>query len=311
MINKDIFEEFIKNVHRPFILEGYIYSFKKYLSNTALKKATIDDIVLELHRFDKYLFLRYPDLADITKIESHHISDYMKFNLEELHLQKKTINRKLRAIRKFLNYMTLIYSANGRHLLDHNPALKVPYYKLDADKLPCYIPKGVLRTIIDELGKKRYGITDIAITKMLAYTGLKLNEILHLWCDQIDMEERTISITRGKDKKKYILRMPDDLYKSLKSYINMRNSELAKNNDYLFLSRTGNRYTARSYQYAFKNALLNSGIQANYTPRHVKASFAYYMAQTVPKEKLKVLLNQQKVEHYYVDVLSENPLLIQ
>ena len=38
--------------------------------------------------------------------------------------------------------MTLIYSANGRHLLDHNPALKVPYYKLDADKLLLYSERG-------------------------------------------------------------------------------------------------------------------------------------------------------------------------
>jgi site-specific recombinase XerC len=304
MSNNELLEKFKSTDKGSFILEKHIYAYKKYLiENKPLSSATITDIVLELHTFDKFLMLAYPKLEDVKELKSHHIDFYCKFNLNELLLLKKTINRKLRAIRKLLDYLT-----NVRHLIEYNPALKVPYFKVDTEKLPVYIPKDILRIVLSALENRKSGIRDVVITKLLAYTGLQLKEIMDLRTEQVDLQNKKIIVNRGRKEYEFVI--PSDLYKSLKSYMEYRKHYLMKEyTNFLFLSNTGNPYTARSYQYAFKEALISSDIQGNYTPRHVKASFAYYMAQSIPEEKLKVILNQNKVEHYYIDDLINNPLL--
>lgn len=304
MSNKDLLEKFRQTETGSFILENHIYAFKKYLfANKKLSNATITDIILELHAFDKFLMLAFPELKNVNELKSKHIDFYCKFNVNELLLLKKTVNRKLRAIRKLLDYLT-----NVRHFIEYNPALKVPYFKVEPETQPIYIPKDALRMVLASLEKRKNGIRDVTITKFLAYTGLQLKEIMGLRVEQIDMDNKKVLINRNNREYEFVI--PEDLYKSLKQYLILRKVELLQDaTNYLFLSNTGNPYLARSYQYAFKNALIDSNIQGNYTPRHVKASFSYYMAQTVPEDKLRVILNQHKVEHYYIDDLAKNPLL--
>jgi site-specific recombinase XerD len=302
--NNELVTKFRETDKAHFILESYIYAFKKYIEDKGkLSHATITEMISELHCFDKYLMLAYPQLEDVKAISKLHISFYCKFCLDELKVKKKTVNKKLRAIRKFYDYL-----ANIRHIVEFNIALSEPYVKIDTEANPISMPKGVLTAIFASLEFKKHGIRDSLISKFLSYTGLQLKEVLALRIDNISMDSRKVVIKRKKADYEFI--MPDELFKSMKQYLTLRNNELLQSStNYLFLSNTGSVYTARSYQYAFKNALISSNILGNYTPRNLKSTFCYNMAKVTPQDELKKILNQNKVEHYYVDSLSANPLL--
>lgn len=300
-----------KNTDRvSFIIEDYIHAYQKYLienkESLKLSDATINDIIVELYRFEKFLFFEYPELKEAKDLNDIHIDSYRKFCHKDLLVMKRTANKKLRAIRKFFDYLK-----GNWYLFKYNPALNVPYYKVykdEPEKTPSSVPKDILNTIFTQLGRRKYGIRELTISQFLAYTGLQLKEILDLRTDNIDMERKTISLLRGKDN--YTIEIPQPLYKSLKSYLALRENELMGSfSNYLFLSNTGKRYSARSYQYAFKNTLKRAKISGGYTPRNIKSSFSYNMAKSVTKERLKIILHQNKVEHYYINDIDKNPLL--
>lgn len=304
MDSQDLVSAYLNGTKTHFIFSKYIYAYKGYLdTKTDLSASTKKDTLLALHNFDKYLMLYFSELKDITELKPNHVNSYIRFNVSDLLLKNRTINGKLRAIKNFLNYL-----CNVRGLIEFNPALGIAYLKVEEENLPSFMPKNTLLKLISELERKKYGIRDSVITKFLAYMGMQLKEIIDLKMDQIDSKNRIVTLTRDNIEYKYDIL--DDLYKSLKSYILIRNQELSSDySEYLFLSNKGSHYTSRSYQYAFKEALINGNIENYYTPRHVKASFAYHMAQVIPREKLKQILNQDKVDHYYIDDIKNNPLL--
>ncbi|NBI07607.1 tyrosine-type recombinase/integrase [Senegalia massiliensis] len=286
-----------------FILESYIYEYEqKLFSEKKLSNKTITQIILDLHRFDRFLKVTYPKLENVKELKYMHINYYLQFCINGLMLKNKTFNKKLRAIRKLLNYLTL-----NKHILDYNPALKVSYLKNELERPLKHIPKNVINIIFAELSNSKYGVRDITISKFLLYTGLQLQEIMNLQINNLDLKNKKIHLLR--DNEKYTFKLAAPLYKSLKEYMSLR-KVLSSNKEftnYLFISNTGKPYDSRLYQYQFKNAIIRSNIQSNYTPKHLKFSFAYYMAKKTDQDTLKKILNQDKVEHYYD--LDENPFL--
>jgi site-specific recombinase XerD len=125
------------------------------------------------------------------------------------------------------------------------------------------------------------------------------------------MQGKKLAINRGNST--YTFPISDSLHVCLKDYLNMRNDFVANNNNsytnYLFLSHTGNPYTPRAYQYKFKKALELADIEGKYTPQNVRSSFAYYMAQKHDEDTMRKILNQNKVSHFYIDEINDNPLI--
>jgi len=303
----NILNEYMSMSKGHFVLENLIYSYKKYLlDNSKYKNGTITEELNYLHNFDKFLKLTYPELNSVKQIKDTHIIAFRRFCSECLKNRNKTTNKKIRAIKKFLDYLTLV-----RHKLEYNPATKVPYLKTDKEKPPRYISKDNLRLILLTMEKMKFGIRDKCITMLIACLGLQVKEVFNLRIDDLEMKNKKIHIIRQGTT--YTFPINDNLYICLKDYLSMRNDFITNNyesyNNYLFLSHTGKPYTPRAYQYKFKKALEIADIKGNYTPQNVRSSFAYYMAKKHDEDTMRKILNQTKVSHFYIDEVNNNPLM--
>ena len=69
--------------------------------------------------------------------------------------------------------------------------------------------------------------------------------------------------------------------------------------DSLFISSTGNPYSLRTYQAAFKELLIKCNIENKYSPRNLRSTFLKEMAKKVPLSELKAISNQDKLKQYY------------
>jgi site-specific recombinase XerC len=290
-----------------FILQNLVYAYKKYLYDPKTpkqyKQRTSAESLYELLKFDRYLLAAYPELTSTKDIQSYHVDNYKRFCQKALGNTNKTINKKIRAIRKFFDYLRDV----RREVLD-NVTLNVGYFEEFETEQPPHIPKSKLKIITDTLYNFKYGVRDVSITHLIAYIGLGVGESLDLKINSVNLEDKELYVKRGKEN--IIFPIPDVLYCDLKEYIMIRSELLNDNSDSsLFISNTGHPYAAREYQRKFKSAIIESNMEGHYTPRNVRATFAYYMAKAVPEEKLRVILNQEKVDQYYMEDIISNPLL--
>lgn len=302
----DIRMEFDKLTNEGFILEKFIGDFKRYLFDKdcplVRSKKTNTETLLELHKFDRFLLAAYPNLKYLADIKPAHIEFYKNFCKESFGNNNKTINIKIRAIRYFLAFLK-----NEKHVVKENAALDVPYLPIDEAKHPLNVPNSNLRIILGLL-QQNFGLREVCITKMLAYLGFRLNEIFDISISSINMKEKELYVKRASGYITY--RIPDVLYSDLKEYIMIR-SQLPNSDscNSLFLSNTGNPYPIREYQRIFKLTVIEADFKVPFTPRNVRATFAYRMAENIKEENLKILLDQNKVKHYYVEDITSNPVI--
>ncbi|MBO8160648.1 MAG: tyrosine-type recombinase/integrase [Thermosipho sp. (in: Bacteria)] len=291
-----------------FILAKYIPAFEQHmLSKGKYKPGTLRETIYELYRFDRFLSKEYPKLEHVKQINEEHIKQYIDFCTTKLENKNKTVNKKLKAIRRLLDYLTL-----HKGELKHNPAWKVSYLKQEKELRPRHIPVEDLKKIINEFYKKDNGIRDVCIIKFLVLTGLLISEVFQLKVEHVDLDSNVFFVRRrGKNgkEKSYTFAIPKSLKKDLTAYMEWRAFLAAyEHSGALFLSNSGQPYSIRAFQQNFKKVVLELDLNKGYSPRHLRATFSYNMTKSVDKETLKKILNQEKVEHYYIEV-AKDPLL--
>lgn len=303
-MDKDLKEIFLEDNRGHFILERYIFAYRAFvLNNDIYSGSTLDYAINELHRFDRFLKLKYGNLNDIKEIKQDHIKDYLLFCKEELLLKDSTINSKLRYVKFLFDYID-----EHLRIIEYNPAYKVHFFKIDRNNDVEFMPKKSLKDFLYFMGNRVYGIRDVVISKFLAYTGLKINEVLDLQITDLDFEKNTFVVKR--DGEYHTFGIPEDLLDSLEKYLELRNLKLLHfPTDNLFLSKTGKKYSYRSYSYAFKDTVNKTGFSKDFSPKHLRFTFAVNMSKVTTKDKLKRILNQNIVDHFYIDEIKENPLL--
>lgn len=309
MYYKKLKEDYEKHELQSFILQDRLFAYKKHLfdsNNPAkLQNRTSTEILFELQKFDKFLLIAYPSLKSITEIEVTHIEDYKRFCVEGLGNTYPTTNKKLRAIRKFFDFLRDI-----NHIIKHNVALEVSYFYEDTDNQPVHIPGSRLKLLMDIMYNYKYGVRDVCITKLIALMGLRIGEIFELSYKSVNLQAKELYVKRDADTITFPI--PDLLYVDLKEYVGVRVDIVNSTKNYesnLFLSSTGNEYPLRSYQKRFKAAVVEADFKEIYTPRNVRATFAYYMAKNIGEDRLKMIMAQDKVDQYYMKEVTLYPSL--
>lgn len=307
MYYKQLKEDYEKHEAQSFILQDRLFAYKKHLfdsNNPAkLQNRTSTEILFELQKFDKFLLIAYPSLEAISEIEVSHIENYKRFCVEGLGNTYPTTNKKLRAIRKFFDFLRDI-----NHIIKHNVALEVSYFYEDIENQPVHIPGSRLKLLMDIMYNYKYGVRDVCITKLIALMGLRIGDIFELSYKSVNLQAKELYVKRDADTITFPI--PDLLYVDLKEYIGVRVEIVNSTKNYennLFLSSTGNEYPLRSYQKRFKAAVIEADFKEIYTPRNVRATFAYYMAKNIGEDRLKMIMDQDKVDQYYMKEVTLYP----
>jgi integrase/recombinase XerC len=243
----------------------YLQKFTKYLEiEKNYSEHTLRSYTADLGEFSDSSGGKDPD-----KITHLDIRQFLA-SLKERNCSKRTVVRKLAAIRSFFKFLY------REGYIKANPALSVFTPKLDK-KLPVFLdPVKTLALITAPLNNDLAGARDRAILEVLYSTGIRVSELVGANTDSIDLIGGSIKV-RGKGKKERLALLGSHAQTSLRVYLDQRQIEGKTLNNALFINKRGGRLTDRSVRRIVDKYILLSGIENKISPHSLRHSFATHM----------------------------------
>ncbi len=199
-----------------------IDKFSAYLINEKnYSKHTLMNYVKDLN--DLYSHLAKTIEESNPKIELQYIDEgslksfIAGFVLnKELKYSKRTISRKISTLKSFYKFL------NRKKIFAENPSRNLVFPKLGKN-LPNVIEETSLTGLLnsDTFGNDIWGERDKAIMELLYSSGIRLNELINLTIDKVDMDNFTIRV-KGKGRKERIIPVGPVAIGTIFVYLEMR-----------------------------------------------------------------------------------------
>lgn len=250
----------------------YLEEFLNYM--TIQKHYSINTIkgyqkdILDFHAFITSEELA-ADLLDATRerLARHFIS-----HLDEKDLSKKTISRKISALRTFYDYLM------KNNLIDVNIFSAVQAPKIPK-KLPSIINDDEMNMIFESIDKSTpLGYRNYLMLDLLFSAGLRASELINVTIKDINLAQEQILI-HGKGSKDRYVPLHQHLINDMRHYLTyIRPVLLAKGSDthslYVFINYKGGHLTVRGLQLILKSIIKNSGETFKIHPHMLRHAFA-------------------------------------
>lgn len=246
-------------------------------------------------QFDR--FLRY--LRDVRQLSPHTLGNYrrdlrrlgswceereleraadirtgdIRAYAAQLHRQGrhgKSIQRNLSAIRSFYNYLC------RRQLARHNPANGVQAPKQNR-RLPKTLDTDQMARYLKPAGDEPLALRDLAMAELFYSSGLRLSELAGLNMDDLDLNERLVTVT-GKGSRTRTLPVGSAALKAVRAWLAVR-PDIAGERA-LFTSNRGARISVRNIQARLRKRGRESGMQEDVHPHMLRHSFASHMLES-------------------------------
>jgi integrase/recombinase XerD len=203
-----------------------------------------------------YTFFVEKFLASTDKEASEVDEDDVKLYLSEMFdtKSKNTIMLAAASLRFFFSEV----------LKKEFSGIKIP--KKDR-KLPEVLKKDEVKSLIDSADNIKSNL----IISLLYSSGLRVSELVNLKVEDLDFEEGTGWVRKGKGSKDRLFALSSSLSEELKSYLSGRE------NTYLFSK--DKPLTTRNIQKIVQGARIRSGISKRVTPHTLRHSFATHILE--------------------------------
>jgi len=188
--------------------------------------------------------------------------------------KSRTIARELSSIRSFYQFLI------RRGIIAKNPALEVSAPKSDKP-LPKTCDAETLEQLLrvsddgDELL-----LRDIAIFELIYSSGLRLAELVGIDLDDIDLVQRHLRVT-GKGNKTRDLPVGSKAVEAINRWLRLR-PNYCRDSDQkgLFLSKLGNRISARNVQSRLNRLIERQALGQKLSPHVLRHSFATHLLES-------------------------------
>jgi integrase/recombinase XerD len=134
-------------------------------------------------------------------------------------------------------------------------------------RLPEVLSKEEVKKMIDSADNQKSRL----IISLLYSTGLRVSELVNLKVDDINFQDRSGWVRRGKGAKDRIFILPENLTKELQEYLNGR--------EHKFIFSKGEPLTTRNIQKIIKGTKSRAGISKKVTPHTMRHSFATHLLE--------------------------------
>jgi site-specific recombinase XerD len=248
--------------------------------------------------------LEYLDTENIRKVKEETIREYLSLSSKKGAWSPKTYRTHLQSFSSYFKW------CQKRGFLKRNPADKIEKPKLP-HRLPRCLTKNEILTVFEYAIQYKWlyrfeRTRNLAILHTFLYTGMRLNELLHLRIMDVNIDSQEIYIHTAKGGKNRIVPIHPQLSSVLRGYIHERNNR-KKESKWFF---TGIHSDKRLYE---KNVLeicrkisIKSGIK--FTPHMLRHTFARLVCDAdMNLFKLKEILGHSNVSttQIYLSVSRE------
>lgn len=204
------------------------------------------------------------------EIKPHHIRTYASQIFID-GLGARSIQRKLSAIRSFMNYLV------RENLLRTNPADGVKTPKA-AKKLPGVLDVDQINQLLNIKSTEPISLRDKAIMELLYSSGLRLAELVALNPIDLNIQDKSLTVI-GKGNKKRMLPIGSKAIDAIKAWIKVRSQIAAPDEEALFVGNRGNRLSRRSIQSRINHWAKKNGLAQDVYPHLLRHSFATHLLE--------------------------------
>jgi integrase/recombinase XerC len=206
-------------------------------------------------------------------------------------IMASTVDADLSAVRSFYRF------ALARRLVDRDPAHLVTGPK-KKKPLPQFVKEGEMdRLLDDEAWSDTYkDVRARTIILLLYETGIRRGELVGLNDADVDFGARQLKVT-GKRNKQRIVPFGEELATELQYYIEVRNREVARESEALFLGTKGKRISEQQVYYDVRRNLSRVSLLKKRSPHVLRHSFATAMLNhEAGLESVRQLLGHESLE---------------
>lgn len=188
-------------------------------------------------------------------------------------------------IEQFINKMVLDYNISQSYqkllvgaiklfyneLLRKNYKLNYLYPDRTEKKLPIVLDKTEVQLLLNSVQNLKHK----TVLSMIYSAGLRLGEVIEMKLNDIDSKRMLIRIVRGKGKKDRYVMLSEKLLILLREYYKEYKPKV-----YLFEGQKGDKYSARSVQAIFKDAIRRAKINKKASVHTLRHSFATHLLES-------------------------------
>jgi site-specific recombinase XerD len=214
------------------------------------------------------------DRIAIERVDRRTVRSYLGYLLEA-GLSKKSIARKLAAIRSFFSFLVRL------DLLKLNPARSVTTPKLER-RLPSFLDEKSVAKLMDIPDQNTAtGQRDWAILELLYSTGMRLAELVQLSIGDIDFVKETVRVY-GKGSKQRIVPLGRKAREALEVYLKSREQLLTQDTTLddrkaVFLTIHGRRIYPKAVHLLVNDAIGRVSEVEQKSPHVLRHTFATHL----------------------------------
>lgn len=268
----------------------YLHSYKEYLKHDRrLSGSTINGYTYCITRFFEFLG-RDPVIAT-----SHDIRDMFKY-LTNKGIKNSSIATYVSALRSFYNWLHYVnkneFTTDISFFLNkivrttvESPNPQYPTTKEAEQLRECMQAYRTAFGFNKNISEYKRIVRDLAVIEMFMATGARSSELKHVNPEDINLEERTVLIRKGKGSKQRVSIFGDTAKEAVSEYIALWDIQLGKP---LFCFTRFNLFYTISKRWAFR-----SGIN----PKLYSHSWRHYHITKAQRDGVPPLLVANQVGH--------------
>jgi integrase/recombinase XerD len=216
-------------------LKGMVSAFLSTRRLRNLSPNTITFYNQHLEKFLEFMESHYPDVS-LEQIDHTVLREYVS-GLKENH-SAGGVNHHIKVLKILFKFMV------EEGVISANPSKKISRIKTDQTAIATFSNSQIMAML--EVTKHQMdfpGIRNYALITSLYDTGCRISELLELKVDDIQLDEKILTV-RGKGGKTRVVPFGDRSLIGLVKYLNKRN-KLHSNGGLLFLTKFGDPLTRR------------------------------------------------------------------
>ena len=252
-------------------MDEYLERFIQMLrSEKYYSPHTCSNYQRDLRRFRDFLQSR--EISDWERVNHREVSDFAA----QRHRQgrkSRTIQRELSSLRSFYQYLI------RQGLLAQNPAREASAPRPDKP-LPKTSDSETIERLLAVTDDDPLLLRDVAIFELIYSSGLRLAELVGIDLDDLDLEQRQLVVT-GKGNKTRYLPVGARAVSAVQRWLGVRPGLCRDaNQKALFLSKPGNRISARSVQSRLNRLIELQALGQKLSPHVLRHSFATHLLES-------------------------------
>lgn len=223
-------------------------------------------------------------------VDSDVIRDWME-TLVDQGYKATSVNADLSALRSFFRF------ALSRNLVDRDPARHIKGPKKQKP-LPQFMKEGEMDKLLDdpEWGNDYINVRARTIILLLYETGIRRAELMGLNDDDIDLNACLLKVTGKRDKQR-LIPFGTELAEAIKHYMEVRDQQVDRQSEALFLDRKGRRMTAGQIYREVKDQLSKVTTTKKRSPHVLRHTFATTLLNNgAGLESVRQLLGHESLE---------------